>query len=114
MRRIIISIGHALRGLRGMFASEPNMRIHLVAALVAIGGGYVLRLSWTEWALLVFAMTLVLAAEAMNTAIEVLCDFVHPEHSEAIRRAKDSAAGGVLLCAMGAVIVAAVLVASRW
>ena len=113
MRRILISMSHALHGLRGMFSSEPNVRLHLIALVVAIGGGFVLHLSWMEWALVAIVTTLVLAAEAMNTAIEGLCDVVHPDHSEAIQRVKDTAAGGVLLCAVGALVVATLLLASR-
>ena len=109
----MVSLSHAWRGIRGMFFSEPNARLHFAAAFVAIGGGFTLRLSALEWALLVLVVTLVVAAEAMNTAIEALCDIVHPDHSEAIRRVKDTAAGGVLLCAIGAVIVAVLVLAAR-
>jgi len=58
-----------------------------------------------EWALHALAVTLVLAIEALNTAIEKLCDFVHSEHHQRIGFIKDISAGGVWFAAMGALVV---------
>ena len=54
---------------------------------------------------MVVAIVLVFAAELFNTAIEKLCDVVHPDYSEKIKAIKDLAAGAVLVCAVGAVVI---------
>lgn len=76
-----------------------------MATVATVGVGLAFRISGGEWALLTLAMGLVWVAEAMNTAVEVLADRVSAERDERIGRAKDLAAGGVLLAAIAAVIV---------
>lgn len=71
--------------------------------------GLALRLERMEWLALVFAMVLVWAAEALNTALELLCDVASPGFHPLVRRAKDVAASAVLICALGAVVVAALV-----
>ena len=63
------------------------------------------RIDRLEWALIVFAVGSVLAAEAVNTAVETLADAVKPERHPLVGRAKDLAAAGVLLAAMAATVV---------
>ncbi|MCP5038610.1 MAG: diacylglycerol kinase family protein [Rhodobacteraceae bacterium] len=105
MIRLIRSFGFALNGLVYLLRSQANARIHLAAALVTITAGVVLGLDRDDWLWLVLAIGLVWAAEAMNTAFEYLCDVVSPQHSEAVKRAKDIAAGAVVITAVLAVII---------
>lgn len=101
------SFGHAFAGLRFLVRNEPNMRIHLVVAgLTAIAGAW-WRLDLLEWRSLVFAMALVLASEAMNTAVEQACNAITRNHNPAIKAAKDVAAGAVLVAAIAAAIIGA-------
>jgi diacylglycerol kinase len=98
------SFGYAVAGLAFAVRNEANMRIHLVAAAVAIAAGVALRIEPAEWRWLVLAVALVVAGEAINTGIEQACDAIGGR-SEAIRRAKDAAAGGVLVLAVAAALI---------
>jgi diacylglycerol kinase len=105
------SFGYALVGLAFMLRTQGNAKVHLVATLVVAGAGLWFRLDRGEWLWLVAALALVWMSEATNTAIEHLCDVVSPGHRESVRRAKDVAAGSVLVAAVAA---AAVGVAVFW
>jgi len=99
------SFGHAFRGLALLVRSEPNARIHAAASVAVCGLAFFLGVGRADWALLVFAIVAVFAAEALNTAIEVLADRVCEDPDPAIGRAKDLAAAGVLVAAAGAAAV---------
>jgi diacylglycerol kinase (ATP) len=96
------SFRHALRGLAALLASEHNARIHAALSLAVVGLGLLLGVSALEWAVLALAIGLVWAAECANTALEWLCDLVSPEYHPLVGKAKDVAAGGVLLAAIAA------------
>ena len=81
------------------------MRIHLVAAVLVIGLCVYLQLERTECAILFLTIGTVIAAEVVNTAIEAVVDLASPEHAELARIAKDSAAGGVLVVSITAVVI---------
>jgi diacylglycerol kinase (ATP) len=107
------SVGHALRGLRDA-ARHRNMRIQLVAGVLASGFAAVAPLSPGERALLLACTFAVIGAEAANTALEAAVDLHGGAPSEGARLAKDAAAGAVLALAVGAVVVLAVVVEGRW
>ena len=88
-----------------LLVRDPNSRIHAAATILVIVAGVLLDVSRIEWCLLVFAIASVWTAEALNTAVELLGDAVSPEPHPLIGRAKDVAAGGVLLAALGAALV---------
>jgi diacylglycerol kinase len=100
------SFGYAIRGIWLVARSERNFQIHLVASVVVVILAIVVRCSAYDWAILCLAMGLVLVAESLNTAIETVVDLVSPEYHPLAGRAKDIAAGGVLLAALTAVAVA--------
>lgn len=79
-----------------------------MTALVCIAA-IALEISKIEWCLIVISITAVWSAEAMNTAIENLMDFVSPELHPLARRTKDAAAGAVLVVAIGAAIVGGII-----
>jgi diacylglycerol kinase (ATP) len=81
------------------------MRYHFLAAVMVLLSCLFLRISAVEFILLAFAVTLVLLAELINTAIEVVVDLVSPEYHPLARRAKDVAAGAVLVASIGAAVV---------
>ncbi len=99
------SFGYAGAGLLFLLKSEPHARIHLLATTLVIIAAIALDVTRQDWLWLTLAITLVWTFEAMNTAIEYLCDVVSPEHSESVKRAKDVAAGAVLIAAIAAVII---------
>jgi len=100
------SVGYALRGVRAVVASQHNAWIHAAATVAAIALGLALGVGRHEWLALVFAIVSVWAAEALNTAFELLCDVASPSFHPLVARAKDIAAGAVLICAVGAVAIA--------
>jgi diacylglycerol kinase (ATP) len=97
------SFVYAGRGIRTMLASQHNAWIHAAATGIVIAGGLYLRIARVEWCALVLAMVAVWTAEALNTAFEFLCDVASPEFHPLVEKAKDVAAGAVLLSAIGAV-----------
>lgn len=105
LRKALRSFRYAGRGIVGLFQFENNARIHLAVAVAVVLAGWFLGLSTTEWALIVTQIGLIWAAEAFNTAIEKLADVVSPGYHPLIKSVKDLAAGGVLILAIGAVIV---------
>ena len=107
------SFGFAIRGLQALLAAEPNARIHLLATVAALALGAVLHLAPLEWCAVVAAIALVWMAEALNTAVETICDLVHPEHHPLVARAKDVAAAGVLCAALAAAAIGALVFGAR-
>ena len=105
---------YALRGIATMLRTERNARIHALATILVVGFGFALGVDRLEWIALILAVFLVWAAEGFNTAIEALCDVVSPEHHPGVERAKDIAAGAVLLTAIGALIIALLVFGRRF
>jgi len=99
------SFAHAGAGLLFLLKSEPHARVHLLATTLVIVGAIALDVTRQDWLWLILAITLVWVFEAMNTAIEHLCDIVSPQHSQSVKQAKDLAAGAVLIAAIAAVII---------
>lgn len=104
------SFRHAFRGLGTFFANEPNARVELAIAVAVVAAGIAFDLGRNEWCWLAVAITMVLVAEALNTAIELLGNAVSDgKHHVLVGRAKDVAAGGVVLAAMGAVVIGVII-----
>lgn len=91
---------YAFRGIGATIRDERNMRIHLAVSFYVILAGIFTGISQTQWIAVLLCIALVTALECMNTALERLCNEVHPQRSEGIRLAKDAAAGGVLSAAI--------------
>jgi len=103
----IHSFGFAFSGIGFMLRTQHNAWVHLAASIIVVGAGFGLRVSASDWRWLIVAMLLVWAAEAFNTAVEYVCDMVSPGYSETVKRAKDVAAGAVLINAIGAALIGA-------
>jgi diacylglycerol kinase (ATP) len=103
------SFSHAFRGIWTLFREEPNARIHLVAAVVAVGLGLYLGITRMEWIAILGVIALVFSAELINTAIEQLADVVSPEFHPKIKLVKDLAAAAVLVFAIFALCVASLI-----
>jgi len=99
------SFRYAARGIVALLRSQHNAWIHGAASVAVIALGGVVGLSRLEWSLVVLAMMVVWSAEAVNTAFEALCDVASPAPHPLVERAKDIAAGAVLIAAGGAVVV---------
>ncbi len=99
----------ALRGLKVLFTTQPNVKVHAAGSVGAVVLGFVLKLSPAEWGAIIFAITLVWITEGLNTAIEFLVDLISPDKQRLAGWAKDVAAGAVLFAALGAVGVGLVI-----
>ena len=107
------SFGPALRGIWAMLRDEHNARIHAAATGAVVAAGIGFGLERGEWLAIAVATGLVWVAEAFNSAVEALGDAVSSEAHPLVGRAKDVAAGGVLLAAIGALVVAALVFGPR-
>jgi diacylglycerol kinase (ATP) len=92
-----------------MLASQQNAWIHALSTVAVIFTGLWFDLSWSEWCWIVLAFVSVWTAEALNTAIEFLTDVASPNFHPIAGKAKDVAAGAVLLAAIGAAIIGALI-----
>ena len=112
-RKVLRSFRFAGQGIIDLFRFENNAKVHLlIAGLVAVAG-LSLHLSRVEWAIILTQIGLVWAAEAINTAIEKLCDFVSPGRHPQIKAIKDLSSGAVLILAITAVIVGFIILGGR-
>lgn len=103
------SFNHAFRGIGIIFKTQHNAWLHALIAGIVITLGFVYRISEGEWALVILAITSVLAAESFNTAIEIDIDLTSPQYHPYARDTKDVASATVLITALGAAIVGAII-----
>ncbi|TMA33600.1 MAG: diacylglycerol kinase family protein [Deltaproteobacteria bacterium] len=96
-----------------LLANEPNARLHALAAIAAVALGLWLGLSAGEWCWIVVAVALVWVAEGLNSAVEALADAVHPERDARVGKAKDLAAGAVLVAAVASAVIGALVFGPR-
>jgi diacylglycerol kinase (ATP) len=108
-RRRLLSFKYAGRGVWLTIKSQHNAWIHALATIVVLGAGLVFHISLMEWCIIVLTCAGVWAAEALNTALELLADATSKEFHPIIGQAKDVAAGAVLITAIAAVIVGALV-----
>lgn len=99
------SVSYALDGIGFMLRTQHNAWLHAVATFAVITLAVLADVSASDWRWLIAAMATVWVAETINTAVEYVCDVVSPGYHEAVKRAKDIAAGGVLLAAVGALAI---------
>jgi diacylglycerol kinase (ATP) len=100
-----MSVRNAARGVAVVLRTQHNAWLHAIATGVVLATGVFVGLSRLEWCAIVLAMMAVWTAEALNTAIELVVDLVSPDVHPLAGRAKDVAAGAVLISACGAVVV---------
>jgi len=105
MKKIIISIGHAVDGIWDLVKHENNAKIHVISTLLVILVGLKLEFLAIEWLWISLAVACVWVAELINSALEKLVDMVSPETSPLAKKVKDYAAGAVLVMAIWAVFV---------
>ena len=105
----LASFKNAWRGVTVFIRQEHNAWIHCTITVLVIIAGLLFHISTAEWIDVFFAIGLVLAAEAINSAIERLSDVVQPEKDERIRDIKDISAGAVFICAITAAIIGVII-----
>lgn len=103
-RKRLKSFLYAFDGIRALW-SEPHIRIHLLATVFALGAGFIQNLSSVRWAILLICIASVWITEAINTAIEKLCNLVHPTYHPIIKIVKDMTAAAVLFAAILSILI---------
>lgn len=109
-QKFIAGFGYAIQGIRYAVRTQRNIRVHLGITAVVVIGAAILSFPLWKWIVLVLTISMVLAAELINTAIEATIDLITPEFHPMAKIAKDVAAGAVLVCAIGAAAVGVLLV----
>ena len=108
-KRRLRSFKYAFAGLSDLIKTQPNARIHLLAAIVVTLAGIYFKVSATEWCILILTIGLVLVAEAFNTALEYLTNMMSPDYHPLAGKTKDVAAAGVLILAIVALLVGMII-----
>ena len=111
--KFIASFGHAASGIAQAFREGRNFKVQLCFAVLAVVLGIAFRIDFAEWAIVTVCIGVVLGGECVNTAIEAVVDLASPDYHELAKRAKDCAAGGVLVCSIASVAVAAFIFMPR-
>lgn len=100
----ILSFKYAFEGIFAALKEEPNLKFHFLVALVVIILSLFLKLSKTDWILIIILIGLVISVELTNTAIEAVVDeFIDKDHPGA-KLAKDISAGAVLVAATASAV----------
>jgi undecaprenol kinase len=103
-------LNFALSGISSAWQSESSLRTHIWLTLPLLVVLFILQPTLIWWALCGVMVSLVIAAELINTALEHLVDHLHPEQHPRIKIVKDCAAAAVLILSIGALWVAAMMI----
>lgn len=95
----------AIEGVIATFRTERNFRVHVLATIVIIAAGWFFHVDVGDWMLLTLAIAMVLGAELMNTAVEAAVDLCSPDWHPFAKKAKDAAAGAVLVASLAAAVI---------
>ena len=104
-KKFINSFKFAFKGIGSSIKSERNMKIHFIMMILVVLAGIILNISMWEWITCFILFGLVISLEMVNTAIEIVVDLVSPTFNDRAGRAKDIAAGAVLVNAIVAFII---------
>ncbi|WP_446936121.1 diacylglycerol kinase family protein [Lysinibacillus fusiformis] len=113
LRKYLRSFGYAFEGIITA-SKEPNLRSHIVSAVIVILAGYFTGLSRTEWYIVLLLIALMFALEMINTAIERVVDLASPNLHPLAKQAKDIAAGAVLVFALFSAIIGLLIFLPKW
>ncbi len=102
------SVGYAFKGAL-LLTKESSIKIQLVIAILVTIAGFYFEISQTEWLIQILAIAVVISIEGVNTAIEEIANFIHPEYHEKIGHIKDIAAGAVFIAAICAAVMGCII-----
>lgn len=100
---------YACKGAWLLLKNEASIQVQFTIAVLITFAGFYFDITPTEWALQCIAIGLVLSIEGLNTAVEEIANFVHPDHHKKIGYIKDIAAGAVWFAALVAVLVGLII-----
>ena len=101
--------GYAFKGAVTLLKTEASIQVQAFIAIVMTVAGFFFNITTTEWCLQITAIGLIMSLEGMNTAVEAIADFIHPEFHTKIGHIKDIAAGAVFITAITAVILGCII-----
>jgi diacylglycerol kinase (ATP) len=110
----IKSVGFAVKGSLKLIGTEHSVMIQFSIGVLSVIAGFYFQIDRYEWMMQIMAFGMVLAIEGLNTAVEKIADFIHPEFHEKIGFIKDIAAGAVLFAATAVVIVLCIIYVPRF
>ncbi|WP_353083786.1 diacylglycerol kinase family protein [Flavobacterium sp.] len=103
------SVGFAFKGAIKLISTEHSIMVQTSAAVLLVIAGFYFDISHEEWLIQTLAIGLVLGIEGINTAVEKVADFIHPEFHERIGFIKDISAGAVFFAAMAAIAIFSII-----
>ncbi|MEF3079500.1 diacylglycerol kinase [Winogradskyella poriferorum] len=103
------SVGFAFKGMLILIKTEASIKIQVFIAIVVTVAGFYFDISATEWMFQTAMIGLVMSIEGVNTAVEYIADFIHPDHHPKIGLIKDISAGAVFIASIVAVIIAGII-----
>ena len=103
------SMGFALKGAIKLATTEHSVMVQSSIAVLLVIAGFYFEISREEWMFQTLAIGLVLSVEGLNTAVEKVADFIHPEFHEKIGFIKDIAAGAVFFAAITAIVIGCII-----
>ncbi|TYA59309.1 diacylglycerol kinase family protein [Formosa maritima] len=105
----IKSIKYAFKGAVLLISTESSIKIQIFIGIIMTIIGFIVGLSPTEWILQTLTIGLIISIESINTAIEEIANFIHPEYHPKIGFIKDLAAGAVFIFAVIAIIIGCII-----
>lgn len=103
------SVVYAFKGAKKLILTEHSIMVQFTVGILVTIAGFVFNISTTEWLIQTLAIGMVLGIEGVNTAIEKIADFIHPQYHERIGFIKDIAAGAVFFAALMALCVGVII-----
>lgn len=103
------SLIYALKGAFKLITTEHSIMVQSFIGILMTVAGFYYSITKTEWMFQIFAIGLILSIEGLNTAVEKMADFVHPNHHHKIGFIKDIAAGAVLFAAFAGVAIGIII-----
>lgn len=103
------SMGFALKGAIKLIKTEHSVMVQFSLGIALIIAGFYFNITAAEWMFQILAIGLVLSIEGLNTAVEKIADFIHPDYSQRIGFIKDIAAGAVFFAAMAAITIGLII-----
>ena len=100
---------YALKGAFILLRTEASIQVQFAISCLLTIAGFYYEISATEWMFQIFSIGLIMSIEGLNTAVEEIADFIHPEFHNKIGLIKDLAAGAVFIAAMAAIAVGLII-----
>lgn len=103
------SVGHAIDGIEYTINKERNIKLEILAAIIVSVAGFILKITLTEWLVMLLVISMVLSLELINTAIERCVDLVTKDYHDLAKVAKDASAGAVFMMSLFSIIIGIVI-----